>query len=405
MPHFLVFGNHPRLSLAEYKAACGADVPAPRLVAHAAVVDDAHWDAARLMGLLGGTVKLGDVVASLPVEEVTAERLAELCLTLPRGMGDREIAFGCSVVGGTPGVKRKLERLPLGLKRAFKAAGIRSRWVTSKDSAALTPAAVAKLKMTTEGYDVVLMADGQTIHVGITTQVQDADAWSQRDYGRPVRDDANGMLPPKLARIMVNLARVHDGHTVLDPFCGSGTVLMEAALATEAARLIGSDLEDKQIADSLKNTEWLVKVGVLTREDAARTTYFQSDVKTLAEQSAVNNIDRVVTEGSLGPPLRGHESQKQLDTNRDMITQLWKDALRVMHPLLAQDALLVVCWPSYKTTKGLSRVKLDDDVAALGYALVNPLAGWDDTGAPMIYHREGQRVARRIAVLAKKDGA
>ncbi len=404
MSHFLLFGNHPRLSLAEYKAVCGADVPAPRLVAHAAVVDDAGWDGAQLMLLLGGTVKLGDVLATLPVEEVDAEKLAELCLSVPRGMGDKEIAFGCSVVGGTPGVKRKLERLPLGLKRAFKANGIRSRWVTSKDSPTLAPAAVAKLKMTTEGYDVVLLADGQMIHVGVTTHVQNADAWSQRDYGRPVRDDANGMLPPKLARMMVNLGKVEAGQTLLDPFCGSGTVLMEAALGTQAAKLIGSDLEDKKVSDSMKNTEWLVKAGVLTREDAERMTYFQSDVKKLAEQAQAKDIDRVVTEGSLGPPLRGHESQKQLDANRDLITALWKDALRVMHPLLNKDAHLVVCWPSYKTTHGLSRVKLDDDLESLGYALVNPLAGWDDTGAPMIYHREGQKVARRIVVLTKKDG-
>lgn len=401
MSHFLVFGNHPRLSLAEYKAVCGASVPAPRLMAHAAVVDDADWDGERLMGLLGGTVKLGDVLATLPVEEVDAEKLAELCLTIPRNMGDREIAFGCSVVGGTPGVRRKLERLPLGLKRAFKASGIRSRWVTSKDSPALSPAAVAKLKMTTEGYDVVLLADGQTIHVGLTTHVQDADAWSARDYGRPVRDDENGMLPPKLARMMVNLGRVEAGQTLLDPFCGSGTVLMEAALATQAAKLIGSDLEDKQVADSLKNTDWLVAQNILTQKDKARTTYFQSDVKRLAEQPAAKEVDCVVTEGSLGPPLRGHESQKQLDTNRDMITQLWKDALRVMYPLLTKDARLVVCWPSYKTAKGLSRVKLDDDVQALGYEVVNALAGWDETNAPMIYHREGQKVARRIVVLKR----
>lgn len=401
MSHFLVFGNHPRLSLAEYKAVCGGNAPAPRLMAHAAVVEDADWDGARLMDLLGGTVKLGDVIASLAVEEVTAETLAEICLQRPRGQDGKEIAFGCSVIGGTPGARRKLERLPLGLKRAFKASDIRSRWVTSKDSPSLSPAAVAKLKMTTEGYDIVLLIDGQTAHVGLTTHVQDADAWSQRDYGRPVRDDENGMLPPKLARIMVNLAQVEKGQTLLDPFCGSGTVLMEAALATEAGRLIGSDLEDKQIADSLKNTDWLVAQTILTQKDSARTTYFQSDVKKLAEQKDAKDIDCVVTEGSMGPPLKGHERQGQLDTNRDAITELWKDAFRVMRPLLADGARLVVCWPSYKTAHGLSRVKMDDDMPGLGYRVVNALEGWDETNAPMVYHRQGQRVARRIVVLRK----
>jgi tRNA G10 N-methylase Trm11 len=402
MSHFLMFGNHPRLSLAEYRAVCGEGVPTPTLVAHAAIVEDTQWDGARLMELLGGTVKLGEVLATLPVGEVDAEKLVEICLSRPRNMGDREIAFGCSVEGGSPGAKRKLEELPLKLKRAFKAREIRSRWVTSKDSPSLSPAAVSKLKMTTEGYDIVLIADGQTIYVGLTTHVQNADAWSARDYGRPVRDDENGMLPPKLARMMVNLAQVKEGETLLDPFCGSGTVLMEAALATHAGKLLGSDSEEKQIADSIKNTDWLVEKHILTIADRERTAFFQSDARKLADHASAKKIDVVVTEGSLGPLLRGHEGQKQLDTNRDVVTELWKDTLRSLHPLLTKDARLVVCWPSYKTSHGLSRVKLDDDLEGLGYTLVNALAGWDDTGAPMIYHREGQKIARRIVVVKKK---
>ncbi len=397
MHHFLVFGNHPRLSLAEYRAVRPQMKEAPRLMAHGAIVEDADWDGARLMEQLGGTVKLGDIVLSCDADELTAEKLADLCKERPRG---NDVAFGCSVIGGTPGVRRSLERLPLHIKRALKSHGVKSRWVTSKDSPSLSPAAVAKLKLTTEGYDFVLLADGKTVHVGLTTHVQNADAWSARDYGRPARDDENGMLPPKLARVMVNLARVEDGQTLLDPFCGSGTVLMEAALATGAQAIIGSDVAEKQTLSSEKNTAWLVEQGILTNKDRERIRAFHSDVKKIADHK-LPSIDRVVTEGDLGPPLRGSESQKQLDKNKELIETLWRETLRALHPMLSKGARLVVCWPSFKTSHGLSRVNMNDDLSGLGYRLINPLDGWDNTEAPLIYHREGQRVARRIVVMEK----
>lgn len=401
MKHFLVFGNHPRLSLAEYRAVRPDMTTSPILMAHGAVVEDPEWDGALLMEQLGGTVKLGDIVLSCEADALHAEDLAELCVTHPRGVEGDEIAFGCSGIGGSPGVRRALEKLPLHLKRALKARGIRSRWVTSKESPALSPAAVAKLKLTTEGYDFVLLAEGKMIHVGLTTHVQNADTWSLRDYGRPIRDDENGMLPPKLARIMVNLAHVQAGQSVLDPFCGSGTVLMEAALTTQASAIIGSDLEAKQTASTEKNTDWLIAKSVLTHKDRERIRTFTADVRHIAPHLLKTQIDRVVTEGSMGPPLRGSEAQKQLDKNREMIEELWKESLRALHPVLAPDAVLVMCWPSFKTAHGLARVKLDEDLSTLGYRLLNPLRGWDETNAPLVYHREGQKVARRIVVITK----
>lgn len=398
MDRFLVFGTHPRLSLAEYRALRPSLDTPPRLMANGAVVEDADWDGETLMRQLGGTVKLGDVVLMCKTDELDAERLAALSAERPRG---NDVAFGFSVIGGTPGAHRALERLPLHLKRALKARGIRSRWVTSKDSPALSPAAVAKLKLTTKGYDFVLLVDGKDVHVGLTTQVQDADAWSLRDYGRPARDEKIGLLPPKLARIMVNLAQAGDEMTLLDPFCGSGTILMEAALATRAQKIIGSDIDAGQIAATKKNLAWLAEKNVLKANDALRFETHASDVKHIQRVIPHESVDRIVTEGDLGPPLTGDESQKTLDKNRAAVERLWQNALAALQPILKPSATLVVVWPSFKTTKGLARVKLDEQAAAQGFRILNPLAGWDDTGAPLIYHREGQWVARRIVVLEK----
>jgi len=47
-------------------------------------------------------------------------------------------------------------------------------------------------------------------------------------------------LHPRLARALVNLSRVPDGGTLLDPFCGTGGILLEAGLV--GARVLGGDV-------------------------------------------------------------------------------------------------------------------------------------------------------------------
>lgn len=397
MRHFAIFGTHPRLSLAEIKAV-KPNLDAPILSGAAGIFEDADWDGAMLMNRLGGTVKLGDIVGEYPVADLTAEQVVSLLLETPRA--DR-VVFGLTVYGGTPAAKKRFEKLPLEIKRALKANDKSARWVTSEGDAPLSPAAVSKLKLTTEGYDIVVIIHGETASIGFTSHVQDADYWSERDFGRPARDDENGMLPPKLARMMVNLGRIGDGETLLDPFCGSGTVLMEAALATKAGHIIGSDIDAMQTEMTRQNNEWLVKRHILRREDEPRFQLATCDVRKVATHVR-EKIDAVVTEGYLGPALRGSESQNALDKTADEITRLWSDALTALKPLLNKGARLVCIWPAMKTSHGMARIDLTDELSSLGYELENPLGDWDASNGPLLYSREGQRVMRRIVVLKIK---
>jgi tRNA (guanine10-N2)-dimethyltransferase len=57
-------------------------------------------------------------------------------------------------------------------------------------------------------------------------------------------------LHPRLARVLVNLSRVPEGGTILDPFCGTGGILLEAGLA--GARLVGGDVREDMVAGSLR---------------------------------------------------------------------------------------------------------------------------------------------------------
>ncbi len=63
-----------------------------------------------------------------------------------------------------------------------------------------------------------------------------------------------GVLMPKFARVAVNLSRVGEADTLLDPFCGTGGLLMEGAAC--GANLIGFDVKRRMVLGGRDNFEY-----------------------------------------------------------------------------------------------------------------------------------------------------
>jgi len=108
---------------------------------------------------------------------------------------------------------------------------------------------------------------GETAH--LTHEVYDRAlddfeerAVKHRPFFKPVS------LHPKFARALVNLTQVHDGQHLLDPFCGTGGVLIEAGLV--GARPVGIDAEPETAAGARKNLEHFGLLGVPVHEGRAK---------------------------------------------------------------------------------------------------------------------------------------
>jgi tRNA (guanine6-N2)-methyltransferase len=75
-------------------------------------------------------------------------------------------------------------------------------------------------------------------------------------HRRPYRlSSLTGTLHPPLARAAAVLAGVGPGDRVLDPFCGAGTMLLEAAAREPAARLLGADVAADAVGAAAANAE------------------------------------------------------------------------------------------------------------------------------------------------------
>lgn len=397
MKHFLVFGNHPLLSLAEAKAVIGGEKPV--IAGKMAIFDSVEWNGAAWQERLGGTVKLGDVMEEIDKKDLTAIRLAEVIEAMPRAEENKKIEFGMTLYGASPEETRRFKGLPLQLKRVLQDFEHPVRWVTG-DGGDVSPAAVAKAKLTTEGFDLVIGFFDQKVAIGLSTHVQNADVWSLRDYGRPFRDEVAGMLPPKLARLMVNLGlagRVTSDKlqvtSLLDPFCGGGTILMEAALSGVRS-LIGSDISAEQMRGCEQNFAWLaaqniIRTPIVTVVSDARKIY-----------QHVNVADAIVTEGYLGRPLTGQETVKTLEDQKKEIEKMWVEAFRSFANIQAAGGRLVCVWPVFVSSHGTIAVDLKTKVQDFGYRLVDPLEGW---GKPvtLTYARPEQKVKRNIIVMER----
>lgn len=403
MRHFLICGSHPKLSLAEAKAVIGGEKPT--LAGPMAIFDSQSWDDLLLQERLAGTVKLGEILVAIDSEQLAtsnlANKLADLIEAMPRA--DR-VLYGLSILGGTQEQRRQIKQLPIELKKELKRRGRSSRWVTGEQGD-LSPAAVAKLKLTSEGYDFCIGLTGDNIYIGLTTQVQNATAWSVRDYDRPFRDTRTGMLPPKLARMMVNLAVGSDAQTsdiIYDPFCGGGAVIMESLLMLPKAQVIGSDIAAKQIAGSQQNLSWLKDNGLIAPDDLQnRLKLFVAPASKAADHLNGKIIDAIVTEGFLGKPLQGNEPQSYLEKNLREAEEVWRESLPTLAKLQATGGRLVACAPSYKTSQGKIALDLSKLAENHGYRLIDPLLDWTERVEALVYAREGQHVARQIFIFEK----
>jgi tRNA G10 N-methylase Trm11 len=400
MKYYFILGTNHALSIAEILACFGMQ-NCEYLRSGVLVLDLAEEiDAVETMKRLGGSIKLGVVRKEMGVGRQEDEVISEIKKLFPANK-DKEVGkfpFGISVYGK---VKIDEKKLGMEIKTHLKENGINARWVTSREKQ-LSSVVVETNKLISRGMEIVIIEAGDKIYFGKTLAVQPFRELSKRDYGRPGRDDHSGMLPPKLAMIMLNLGNTKNRDSViLDPFCGSGTILTEAALMGYD-NLVGCDISAKAIEDSKVNIEWIKEKYKTTdnRQQGKFINYtlHRTDVRHLSRYVRPASVDTIITEPFLGPQ-RG-----KVDHNKTIkeLEGLYAFAIEEFEKVLKPGGRVVMVWPVF--TSGAS-ASLNP---ALGrFKIAAPLA--DDLAYKLritarntiIYGRPGQKVWREIVILEK----
>ncbi len=350
-------------------------------------------EASPSLSRLTGCTKIGALAFSCPVKELRAERLVAWISENLRGTG--KLTFSVSFLGD--GWSEK-QRFPLETKRLLKEATGRSiRWFADPDGQT-SPAAIHKLDLIRDGYDFTIIIKQGTASVFVTTEVQDPDLWTKIDMSRPRRNAKNGMLPPKLADILVHLAGTNIS-TFFDPFCGSGT-LLEAAARSHIPTIFGSDISPAIVDDAKQNLAW-----AQAEQLVPQGTNVQLRVADATEHADLpaGSIDAIVTEGYLGTPLQGDEPRAYLESERAVVEDLWKRSFVRWTEILPQNGVIIAVWPEYKTTFAQVRIDIDaDTLAELGFERIPFELAGGETREELLYARPEQSVRRRIVKLRKR---
>lgn len=373
--------------MAEIKAVIG-EKPEIARYGNVLILDNVHENLGELEQRLAGTVKIGQMIAEMP--GWNKEELADLIAAYAsEASGKNKISFGISVydLGDALGAKKAAgdaRALGLEIKKRLRENGRPVRYVSSKEPE-LSSVIVEENELLASGGEFVLFLEKSRVLVGQTEAVQPYKAWSERDFGRPARDAKSGMLPPKLARLMINLAGIDPtGKTILDPFCGSGTVLMEAQLLGFET-LIGTDISEKAITDTKKNLAWLTNQLHLV----APTTILRVTAAQEIDQALDQPVDVIVTETFLGTPRTQALTNEQYGTTKKDLVKIYDPAFKKLHALLKPGGVMVLALPTYKVGETHKRLNLDPLFESMGFAVKQSF----------LYHRLDQIVGREILVL------
>ncbi|MFA6027469.1 MAG: methyltransferase domain-containing protein [Patescibacteria group bacterium] len=364
MQYIFILGNTPKLSLAEIKAVL-PDLQFIREFNDVLIVESPkELDANNLINELGGTIKIAAVTSTSPLQET--EKM----------QGERK-KFGFSLYRLNDDIsnnilknlKLDLKKQGLKYKKELRAKGIRSEVIESKDLF-LSSVIISKEKC----LDIIALVDKDNkIIYGKTLAVQPFREYSARDYDRPSRDPRSGMLPPKVARMMVNIACGDKEKIFLDPFCGSGTILQEALLLGYK-KVYGSDISKKAVTDTENNLKFL------------KLNSYQLSVCD-ARQLQLKNISTVVSEVYLGPI---NVNSEKIDAVIGELITLYYESFKHLKPLLAPNAKLVIAFPAWRTNNGILRLPIEKTLLDLGYTIKD---------RPIIYGRPDARVLREIYIM------
>lgn len=394
MKYVAIAGRQPLISLAEIQALYDK---AARLVGKKLVFfeinEDGEENISPDINRLGGSLKLGRFFDT---------DFSKLAIFLATAHPEGKITLGISDFS-----KQKKSGLAkqksMELKRSLARMGRSVRVITSNEPEISSATAHHNQLGEKAGCFEIFLIDRE-IYLSLGTQ--NITAYTERDQARPARDAKVGMLPPKLAQILINLCgKLPEGARVLDPFCGTGVVLQEAAIMGYVP--YGTDLNERMVEYSKKNLSWLfnernqkrfkILPDLIQKKDQILNAISVGDATSFTWEG---EIDAVAFEGYLGAPMSKPPVDIKFKTEKAKCKEIAIGFLKNITPQIKSGTPVVMALPAWLRENGkYAGLNILDEIQEMGY---NFEKFQDLSQSDLLYYREGQIVAREIIVIRKR---
>lgn len=410
MQSLLILGRQPDIGLAELESLYGSDKL--KLLTKQSVLVDID-PCLLAFKRLGGSIKFAKLLTELDTDkwQDVIDFLAKSAPDHTKAMPNGKMNLGISAYGYDIKIN-EMSKSALKIKRAIQTTGRNVRIVPNKEQA-LNSAQVIHNKLTSQkSWELLIIKSDNSTYIAQTVMVQDINSYAKRDQARPSRDARVGMLSPKLAQIIINLANGQLkeaesesicnqpassvqipklNRTILDPFCGTGVLLQEALLMGYKA--IGSDINPRMVKATEDNLDWLNKHFKTGRDKHPIDT----------ADATINlwpKFDILASETNLGPPFSQIPTRPQLAEAIKDIDRLLSEFLKNIAKQTKPGFRLCLAVPAWQVApNNFQFLPLIDQIPNMGYNFVD--LKWAKRER-LIYYRPNQIVARQLLILIRK---
>jgi tRNA G10 N-methylase Trm11 len=343
-----------------------------------------------IINQLGGTIKIGQVILTLPSQQtkeayVKYNKLSEKQVMEALEKSDivkemvkyakGKVFFGVSVyfeeaqLKSWAGETQRSFGSAIKDKLAEQSKKARFMGFANKAQGQLSHVEVLKKELVEKKAEILLCIGEKTSWIATTIAVHNPFEFQKRDIYKPRQRKIFGM-PPRLAKIMVNLSSCTEDKTLLDAFCGVGTVLQEALLTK--AHVVGTDINSWCIKATEDNLKWLTQEYELHKVDYR---IIQSDVEFLSRKIGRETIECIVSEPDLGPALRQIPTTPYAKKIIDKLNPLFFRFIEEAYKVLKPGGKLVVVTPYIiSRSKQIVTMPIGEKAKSTNFVRVKPFS-------------------------------
>ncbi len=197
----------------------------------------------------------------------------------------------------------------------------------------------------------------------------------------------------RLADIMINFLGFSKNKTIVDPFCGTGTFLVEGLL--KGYDVVGVDKDKQMCKNSVENGRWVVSKYQLNKRKYQIVC---------GDSSKINfQADYAVFEPYMGPFLRKLPSEKKSRKIAKELESIYFNVFKNLSKNLSKTAKIVCVLPEIPIYNG--SIKISNNVFYKNGFVLEVVSKYSSLGTinPIPYKTpDGSRIVRKIYLLKRR---
>ena len=327
---------------------------------------------------------------ALPLPPIDSPEFAD-AITFP----ERNFNFSLSLYCLRNDPETEYEELSEELLSTIREAGLKKANLIRSRSG---PELYSERVVSRSAMDFVAFPMGATSQWGVTVYVPETEGFKLRSTERPFVTSGIS-LSSRLARLLVNISGVSKGQVLLDPFCGSGTILGEALL--KGADCIGVDRNHGSVERTKENLAWFLSQSQHGGQRAPSYSVITGDATNLRRSLGERMVDAIVSEPILMPRL---SSPPTLEKARRLIKHasiIYSEALYEMSGVLRRGGRMVLVTPSLRTIDGKDVTLTFEDLREVGLRPFQP-PGVTSYEYPLSVSHQSTRWIRRMVYALER---